>query len=58
MSDSERMKEFKPHRPKGGWYSYPSPEDCILEMINSQLQVIFPPNFKTNTSMCNSNSTI
>ena len=30
---------MKPHRPKGGWYSYPSPDECILDMINSQLEV-------------------
>lgn len=34
----EKMKNFKSHRPKGGWYSYPSPDDCILDMINSQLK--------------------
>nr|CAB3262745.1 uncharacterized protein LOC100182602 [Phallusia mammillata] len=37
---ADRMKAAKPHRPKGGWYSYPSPDECILEMINSQLQLV------------------
>lgn len=37
---SEKVKSFKPHRPKGGWYSYPSPDDCILDMINSQLETV------------------
>ena len=36
---SEIMKAAKPHLPKGGLYSYPSPDECILDMINSQLQV-------------------
>nr|XP_026689433.1 uncharacterized protein LOC100182602 isoform X2 [Ciona intestinalis] len=35
---SDKMKSTKPHRPRGGWYSYPGPDECILDMINSQLQ--------------------
>jgi len=36
---AEKMKAAKPRRPRGGWFSYPPPDECILEMINSQIQV-------------------
>ncbi|CAK8680159.1 unnamed protein product [Clavelina lepadiformis] len=35
---ADRMKAIKPHRPRGGWYSYPPPDECIIDMINSQLE--------------------
>ena len=36
---AEKMKAVKSNRPRGGWYSYPAPDDCIIDMINSQLEV-------------------